>query len=185
MSRMRKSKNIKKSNLKSTITGFALAIAIGTVGGVGSYAWFTDRVELNNDLVVTTGNLSTDISDGFKAGNKLTPNNQITKNITITNTGSLKQKARLYIDVTNINHNDKALLSVTINELNNTTVDPNNPTNTFNLSHDNSNKYIDLGTIDSGGTVQKTVIVKSYDNQFTGDKLEFNFRAESEQINKE
>lgn len=60
MSRMRR---LNKEKIKATISGLALMITIGTAGGIGSYAYFTDQAEAKNDLVVTMGNLDVSITD--------------------------------------------------------------------------------------------------------------------------
>lgn len=56
MSRMKSLEN-KKTSIKSAICGLTLALAIGTIGGVGSYAYFTDIAQAKNDLVLTMGNI--------------------------------------------------------------------------------------------------------------------------------
>lgn len=80
----------KKERIKSYITGLALMITIGSAGALGSYAYFTDKEQASNDLIITMGELSTMISNSINIS--LDINNLYkTETFKITNTGNLKQ----------------------------------------------------------------------------------------------
>lgn len=101
MSRIQKLKN-RKSDIKATISGLTLALAIGITGCIGSYAYFSDVAEIKNDLVVTTGTLSTGIGDGFN--DNLGKEEPISKEFEIENNGNLEQLVT--INYENINVDD-------------------------------------------------------------------------------
>ena len=52
-----------REKLKTTITGLSLMLVIGGLGGYGSYAYFTDQAQINNDLVVNMGSFKTTTKD--------------------------------------------------------------------------------------------------------------------------
>lgn len=97
MSRMVKLKSNRrksKDKVKATIGGLALALTIGTVGSMGSYAYFVDKAKAQNDLVITMGNLNTDIEGHLDMG--LDKDNKcVTQTFNIKNNGSLKQNVAL------------------------------------------------------------------------------------------
>lgn len=97
MSRMVKLKsNRRKSKVKAkaTVSGLALALTIGAVGSMGSYAYFVDKAKAQNDLVITMGNLNTDIEGSLDMG--LDKDNKcVTQTFNIKNNGSLKQNVAL------------------------------------------------------------------------------------------
>lgn len=97
MSRMVKLKsNRRKSRVKvkATVSGLALALTIGAVGSMGSYAYFVDKAKAKNDLVITMGNLNTDIAGRLDMDlNK--DNKCVTQTFNIKNNGSLKQNVAL------------------------------------------------------------------------------------------
>lgn len=99
MSRMVKLKsNRRKSRVKvkvkATVSGLALALTIGAVGSMGSYAYFVDKAKAQNDLVITMGNLNTDIAGRLDMDlNK--DNKCVTQTFNIKNNGSLKQNVAL------------------------------------------------------------------------------------------
>ena len=97
MSRVKK-RNIEKKKIKETIIGLSLAIFIGVAGSVGSYAYFSDRVEADNGIKITMGTLDTSIvGENNKYINGIThKNGDVSSEFTIKNQGSLDQ----LIDVT-------------------------------------------------------------------------------------
>lgn len=103
---------------KNKTIAYALAATL-LVGGTfaGTKAWFTDKEEAYNDLVITMGNLNVDVDEGewstlndnteaSNTGSKdvfanVKPGDRFIKTITITNNGSLAQK--LTVDGGNLN----------------------------------------------------------------------------------
>ena len=107
MSRMMKLKaNRRKSKMKvkATVSGLSLALTIGALGSMGSYAYFVDKANAKNDLVITMGNLNTDISGSLDIS--LDKNNKcVTQTFSITNNGSLKQNVALGFSENSIKNN--------------------------------------------------------------------------------
>lgn len=101
-------KTNKKERIKATISALALALAIGGLGSLGSYAYFTDKAEAKNDLIVTMGNL--DVNLAYTSNSKHSSPSQcpdenpqgkidlLTKNFKIENRGSLKQNLIIKIN---------------------------------------------------------------------------------------
>ncbi|MBO3444223.1 TasA family protein [Clostridium sp. CCUG 7971] len=87
-------KTNKKESIKATIGGLALALAIGGIGSLGSYAYFTDKAETKNDLIVTMGSLDVSLNNPINMSldeSKKTA----TEAFKIINSGSLKQHVSL------------------------------------------------------------------------------------------
>ncbi|MEG1285053.1 MAG: TasA family protein [Romboutsia sp.] len=111
MSRIQKLKN-RKSDIKATISGLTLALAIGVTGCLGSYAYFSDLADIRNDLVVTMGNLDTSIGEGFK--HTLEKSNFIEKEFEIKNNGSLEQLVTINFDEIYVNNAETSELKYTL-----------------------------------------------------------------------
>lgn len=109
---MSRIKNIikRKKNIKSTISSLALVLAIGGIGSLGSYAYFTDKAEAKNDLVVTMGRLDVDFkekSDDIKL-DKDNYYKDMYQTFKITNNGTLIQNVSFkFADFTNSSILDK------------------------------------------------------------------------------
>lgn len=184
MSRMKVSAK-KKESIKSTIIGLTLALSIGMAGTIGSYSYFTDKEEVNNDLIVTTGSLNTSINgDGFN-NNVLTPTTSITNTFSIENTGTLKQNAKLYID--NISGEDIGKLNCTIIVTNNIGIN----IQVFDDSLDRLPKNgIEIGEKIEPGKDKKlkcNVTITPNGDRFSkvgDDAIRFNLYAKGEQINR-
>ncbi|MGL5642154.1 MAG: TasA family protein, partial [Paraclostridium sp.] len=99
MSRLIKLKKQKtKKFIKVTILSLSLILMIGHIQTMGTYAWFTDEKALSSKLEISMGNLNVDLGEGFN-GDILDKNSLLTKEFYITNTGSLKQKLQLQIEI--------------------------------------------------------------------------------------
>lgn len=91
----------KKESIKATITGLALVLAIGSAGGVGSYAYFTAKANINNSLNVTMGTMDISIGNGIDE-EKATPGTQVQSEVfNISNKGSLDQYIKTGININN------------------------------------------------------------------------------------
>lgn len=95
MSRLRRLKNNKRKKIiKTTICSLALSITIGSTKNISTYAWFIDKEEINNNILISTGELDVLVSDGFN-GEKLNDVEPITNEFTISNEGTLKEKLQV------------------------------------------------------------------------------------------
>lgn len=90
MSRVDKKKIEKKQKIKETILGLTLAISIGVAGSVGSYAYFSDRVNTDNGIKITMGTLDVGIGEGFNQ-DVFEKGIVYEKNFNITNEGTLDE----------------------------------------------------------------------------------------------
>lgn len=95
----------KKESIKSTISGLALALAIGGLGSFGSYAYFTAKAEVNNVLNVIMGTF--DVNKNYDHGytediNIGKDKKNVSQKFTITNNGTLDQYLKFkFSDFTN------------------------------------------------------------------------------------
>ena len=91
MSRFRRLKEEKiKNRIKSISFVLALALLIGSVQGLGTYALFTDTEDVASNLAISTGDVDVKVSEG----------QTITElaqgiNFSITNQGTLNQNISL------------------------------------------------------------------------------------------
>lgn len=143
----------------------SISILIGLLllsGGtaLGTKAWLTQTKDISNDLIITTGkfdlhvdespnwqvinNDNTEINNGV-TGNGFTnvrPGDQFKKSITITNTGTLKQKLTVTNPDFTIKNTDESNISI------------------FDISHDAINK-IHNQTIEPGKSKTFDILVKT------------------------
>lgn len=94
MSRLRRLKQRRKQFIKTTMSSLALILVIGTVQSTTTYAWFTDKELIDNDLSITMGKLDVKIEEGLNVGN-LQLDQISEKKFKIENIGSLDQKIKL------------------------------------------------------------------------------------------
>ncbi len=70
MSRLRRLKERKRKQfIKTIMSSLALALVMGASQGVTTHAWFTDEEIIDNDLIITMGNLDVEIGKGFNMNN--------------------------------------------------------------------------------------------------------------------
>lgn len=113
MSRLKKLKERKiKNKIKATSCGLALALLIGSVQGLGTYALFTDNVDVSK-LAISTGDVDVSAGEGFK-DDLIDKNNIITKSFKIKNQGTLRQKLQLGL-ITNTSISEEALKNINYN----------------------------------------------------------------------
>ena len=105
MSRIRRLKeNRRKNTIKTTMASLALILAIGSTPVMGTYALFTDTVDVPSDLSISTGDVDVRVDDGFNITIEddyyIKDNEQIQKNhkFNIYNDGTLKQNISLSLD---------------------------------------------------------------------------------------
>ncbi|CEQ11065.1 Uncharacterised protein [[Clostridium] sordellii] len=105
MSRIRRLKeNRRKNTIKTTMASLALVLAIGSTPIMGTYALFTDTVDVPSDLSISTGDVDVRVDDGFNITIEddyyVKDNEQIQKNhkFNIYNDGTLKQNISLSLD---------------------------------------------------------------------------------------
>ena len=99
--KMMNKKMMNKERLKATITGLALALVIGSVGVIGSYAYFTAKANIDNSLDVTMGTMDVSIGYGIDE-KKATPGTQVQSEVfNISNKGSLDQYIKIGININN------------------------------------------------------------------------------------
>lgn len=182
-----------KNSIKATISGLALALAIGGIGSLGSYAYFTDKAEAKNDLVVTMGNLDVDLNNPIDMS--LNKENKIaSKTFKIINNGSLKQHLTLkfsdFKENTNVLSNISCNLSMTYN---NKSVKLQNYKNITKLSDLSNMNFTDL-VYESGKLVElepegiiyctlKIDISKGDQEAIQNKDIRFNTKVDSRQIN--
>lgn len=95
MSRLERLKELRiKNRMKATVCGLALALAIGSAQGLGTYALFTDTEDVASNLTISTGDVDVEASPG-NSFIDIKPNNVIKMPITITNNGTLNQNISL------------------------------------------------------------------------------------------
>lgn len=134
MSRLRRLKERKRKQfIKTIMSSLALVLVMGASQGVTTHAWFTDEEIIDNDLIITMGNLDVEIGKGFN-GEILKFNENLKKSFSIENCGTLKQNLSIGLQITDdisedvldsiiykikLNHNGKELPTIerTIHEL--------------------------------------------------------------------
>lgn len=162
MSRVNNLNQKRKQKIKETIIGLSLAISIGVAGSVGSYAYFSDRVNTDNGIKITMGTLDVGIGNGFNETDfKLYEEGNLdtlyTKKFSITNTGTLDEILTLKFDNVSFNGNinaedlskveytleigEKDTISCTLKEL--------------------STKGINIGRLNSGDSILCTATLKN------------------------
>lgn len=95
MSRLRRLKQRRRKQfIKTTMSSLALILVIGTVQSTTTYAWFTDKELIDNDLSITMGKLDVKIEEGLNVDN-LQLDQISEKKFKIENIGSLDQKIKL------------------------------------------------------------------------------------------
>ena len=105
MSRFRRLKERKRKNrIKVTSYGLALALAVGSAQGLGTYALFTDTEKVSSDIALSTGDVNVEITNGAEGFHKteLQPGDTITYTFTVTNHGTLRQNLTLQLDTNKI-----------------------------------------------------------------------------------
>ncbi len=98
MSRFRRLKDRRRKNrIKATSYGLALALAVGSAQGLGTYALFTDTEKVPSDLAISTGDVDIEANTGF---NKIDvkSGDEFNHKIIISNKGTLKQNIGIGLD---------------------------------------------------------------------------------------
>lgn len=99
MSRLRRLKeNRRKNIIKTTMASLALILAIGSTQVIGTYALFTDTVDVPSDLSISTGDVDVKVGEGLDFTD-VQPGDEIEIPVTITNQGTLKQNISLKLDI--------------------------------------------------------------------------------------
>ncbi|MDY3960016.1 TasA family protein [Romboutsia timonensis] len=99
MSRLRRLKELRRKNrIKATACGLALALAIGSSQGLGTYALFTDVEDVPSDIAISTGDVDVKVSEG-KNFTDVQPGDNIEIPFIITNKGTLNQNVSLKLDI--------------------------------------------------------------------------------------
>ncbi len=99
MSRLRRLKKLRRKNrIKATACGLALALAIGSVQGLGTYALFTDVEDVSSNLAISTGDVDVEVNDGIDFID-VQPQDNIEVPFVITNKGTLNQNVSLKLDI--------------------------------------------------------------------------------------
>lgn len=115
MSRLKRMKMKKQQQcLKATICGVSLCLLISITGVLGSYAYLSDQERVNNNIVITLGNVNTSIDKGINFG-ELSSGKEKTKTFYIENSGTLNQKVSLKFMPTSSEDEYDKLLSKTLN----------------------------------------------------------------------
>ena len=180
MSRVKRAKIIKKQKIKETIIGLTLAISIGAVGSLGSYAYFSDRVDTDNGIKITMGTLDVGIGEGFNE-TEFKQDSEYTKNFDITNTGTLDEILTLKFENISFNgvkdNNNLSKVNYTLkigdNEIN---------CNLVELS----TKGVKIGRLNSGKSIPCTATLKNNGINLSYEKdtvIKFDLVVDGVQIN--
>lgn len=179
MSKMRYFGN-KKESIKATISGLALMLAIGGIGGIGSYAYFTDQSNVDNSLRVTMGSFDIGIGAGINENNAA-PGQTISKDFIISNEGTLDQYVDALITIerpTTFTPEDLGKITYTLSDSNKELI-----TGTF--SNEANLKCDDL-RINGKESITLTAVVNIPNEVVRGKsqkKLNFKLNVEGRQIN--
>lgn len=190
MSRLRRLKERKRKQfIKTIMSSLALVLVMGASQGVTTHAWFTDEEIIDNDLIITMGNLDVEIGKGFN-GEILKFNENLKKSFSIENCGTLKQNLSIGLQITDdipedvlgsikyeikLKHNGKELPAITktIKEL---------TQNNVRINDSNGEEI----TLDSSDKLECTAIVtipdKSKFDEIAGNQLNFKLNVFANQI---
>ncbi|MGL5328940.1 MAG: TasA family protein [Peptostreptococcaceae bacterium] len=96
MSRLIRLKDEKRKNrIKVASCGLALALAMGSAQGLGTYALFTDNEDISSDLAISTGDVDVEIDKERFEYTDVQPNTELKHEFKITNYGTLNQNVNL------------------------------------------------------------------------------------------
>lgn len=99
MSRLRRLKEkTRKNTIKTTMASLALILAIGSTQVIGTYALFTDNVDVSSDLSISTGDVDVKVGKGPNITD-VQPGQKIEIPVTITNQGTLNQNIKLDLSI--------------------------------------------------------------------------------------
>lgn len=186
MSRLKKLKINKNKNIKATLTGLSLSLVIGLAGGVGSYAYFTDKEEIKNDLVISMGDLQTSISKSLDITG-LKPNSKNTEEFNIKNEGTLDQNVTIKfsnisqnIDYSKYTNSDKIQYELEIIKLDGNVTSKKTTINKLNeLSFDDT----ELGTLKKGESFKCKVTISSGDIRlYENSEINFDLNVDAVQL---
>lgn len=196
MSSLKRFKKRKNQLIKIVMSSLALTLFIGYGNVVTTYAWFTDTENINNDVVISMGDLNVDISDGF-SGEVLKKDEKfkVVKDFSIENNGNLNQKLKLKIYLNELNNLSTTYLKYISYSLN--IVDENNNKILTNLDVNlDEDKFIDLKyengkrvKLKPGDTLKckSTIILntddKSIINEMSKKNIGFNVDVFASQVN--
>ena len=183
MSRLNKLSKIKKQKIKETIIGLSISISIGLVGSLGSYAYFSDKVETDNGINITMGTLDVGIGNGFNLTEFKKGDEKVyTTKFLIENTGTLDEILTLKFDNIKFNGDkDNDNLSKIIYTLNIGDV-YSIESNLLELS----TKGVNIGRLNSGDSISCTATLKNngIDPSYEKDtEITFDLVVEGVQIN--
>lgn len=103
MSKLRKLKKEKRKNrIKATSCALALALAIQSAQGLGTYALFTDSEDVASNLAISTGDVDVEVVGGNSSFQNVRPGSTHSYQYIITNQGTLRQQLKLGIDIPTI-----------------------------------------------------------------------------------
>lgn len=96
MSRLRRLKERKSKNrIRVASCGLLLALAVGSVQGLGTYTLFTDSKDVSSELAISTGDVDVEINSNFFEHTNVQPNEEYRQTFNITNKGTLRQNINL------------------------------------------------------------------------------------------
>ncbi|MGL6106252.1 TasA family protein [Romboutsia sp.] len=190
MSRLRRLKERKRKQfIKTVMTSLVLTLSIGCGSTMTTYAWFTDKETVENDLVITMGELDVNITEGFNIS-ELNRNDEAYKTFSISNDGTLKQHISMKLD--GINKDIEKYINYKI-VFNNEAIQPINGEELLNGDHINL-KY-DNGTLvvlNPTETLTATAYItiskdmpKDLINSFVENALTFDLKVIATQVNNE
>ena len=184
MNRVKKSEMKKKHRIRETIIGLSLAIGIGLGGSIGSYAYFSDKVNTDNGIKITMGSLGIKIEYGLNIDN-LQLDDAVTKTFTIKNEGTLDQKIKLINEFKDSQYDDYIEYNLEIKTSNNEDVLHIDDQGKL-LSSDKNNRFIlaagDYLNCTSKINIKKNLTIEQK-KQLSEKEIEFKLKVLASQIN--
>ena len=181
MSRLERLKELRRKNIiKATACGLALALAIGSAQGLGTYALFTDTEDVASNLTISTGDVDVKVSKGqtvTSIGEEIA--------FEITNEGTLNQNISLNIIADQELRNN--LGDVGIYFYSDTDSNP----NISEIKKEVLDKYIDLTNnnkelfvLSPGQTIQGSIDLDIKSSIIENKEYKLNLQVNARQINK-
>lgn len=179
MSRLRRLKqNRRKNTIKTTMASLALVLAIGSTQVIGTYALFTDTVDVPSDLSISTGDVDVKVGEGLDFTD-VQPGDEIEIPVTITNQGTLNQNISLKLDIS-----DKITKHLTKREF----VFDGITINDDGVMYNNEELFVLAPRSSITGSINITVSAKmdkEEQNSLAGKPQNVNLIIESTQVNKD
>lgn len=95
MSRVKRLKRRRKNRIKATVCGLSFSLAIGLLQVRGTYALFTDTVDMVSDLAISTGDVNVEVDEKSFSYDNVQPTSELKHEFTISNNGTLNQNINL------------------------------------------------------------------------------------------